>query len=125
MVIGPAGLIEVRRSSCLSVNKYYWARSFVVVILIHMAGHVDEHGAHMGIRHFIEYLLAVSLATDEARAAQEAQMVADQRLRQIGQTADHPSKKFLTSLTCQMTFFTHSDCRTTLFCRFVDTAVSA
>ena len=34
MVIGPAGLIEVRRSSCLSVNKYYWARSFVVVILI-------------------------------------------------------------------------------------------
>ena len=95
MVIGPAGLIEVRRSSCLSVNKYYWARSFVVVILIHMAGHVDEHGAHMGIRHFIEYLLAVSLATDEARAAQEAQMVADQRLRQIEAFGDvaHRSRR--------------------------------
>ena len=49
----------------------------------------------MGIRHFIEYLLAVSLATDEARAAQEAQMVADQRLRQIEAFGDvaHRSRR--------------------------------
>ena len=45
-------------------------RSIVAVVLSNMARHVDEHGAHMGIGHFIEYLLGLPLATDQARAAQ-------------------------------------------------------
>ena len=46
----------------------------------------------MGIGHFIEYLLGLPLATDQARAAQEAQMMAHQRLRQIEAFGDVPHR---------------------------------
>src|SRR5690606_21230476 len=63
-------------------------RLLVAVLLAYMARHVEEHVAHVPVGNLIEDLLGPAIALHEPRTAQQPQVMADQRLRQVEPLGD-------------------------------------
>jgi hypothetical protein len=53
-----------------------------------MRNHAGEHAAHMLVGGRVKHLLAVPLRPQDAAGAQQAQMMADQRLREMAARRD-------------------------------------
>lgn len=91
---GRPGLVV--SSVCAGGNSCAGSSLVVDVILVDVTGHIDKHVAHMAVGNFIKDLLRLALAFDQPRASEQAQMVADQRLRQVeafGNVADSPRSR--------------------------------
>src|SRR5690606_68110 len=62
-------------------------------VLDDVAGHVQQHLAHMAVVDLVEDMLGMAHALDQAGAAEQSQMVADQRLRELQALGDVANRR--------------------------------
>lgn len=67
-----------------------WAWSVVGFVLGNVDRHVLQHLADVLVRDAVEDVLGLAFAAHEARTAQQPQVMADQRLRQVERFGDVP-----------------------------------